>query len=89
MIAYLKVPGSKGFETTTPFDAKESPLRWQEQGLMETADGYGRQLTTVYMVKVRNRWRRVYACQIANAGTLYIGKPGEWEYIVENIMESV
>lgn len=87
LTAYLKTPGSKGFESTIPFDCKVSPLWWQDQGLMETATGYGRQLTTRYMVKIRNRWRRVYCCQMSNAGTFYIGKPGEWEYIVENIRE--
>ena len=86
MLALLKVPNSSGFETTVPFDAKVESLWWQDKGLTETATGYGLQLTTRYMVKVRNKWRRVYCCQMGNAGTCYIGKPGAWEYIVENIL---
>ena len=85
MRAYLKIPGSAGFESTVPFECKDSPLWHHLAGISETASGYGIKLTTPYMVKIRNRWRRVYCCQISNAGTLYIGKPGQWEYIVESI----
>lgn len=87
MNAYLKIPGSAGFESTVPFEAKDSPLWFHDHGLMQTATGYGRQLASRYMVKVRGRWRRVYICQISNVGTAYIGKPGEWEYIVKSINE--
>ena len=87
MRAYLKIPNSAGFESTTPFEAKESPTWFHDKGLSETSSGYGLQLTSRYMVKVRNKWRRVYICQISNAGTAYIGKPGAWEYIVEQITD--
>lgn len=87
MKAFLKVPKSSGFETTVPFDAKESPMWFHDKGLIQTATGYGNRLATPYMVKVRNKWRRVYCCQFSNAGTLYIGKAGEWEYIVEDIIK--
>lgn len=87
MIAFLKVPGSAGFETTVPFEAKEAPLWFHDKGLSETGTGYGLKLTGQYLVKVRNKWRRVYICQISNAGTAYIGKPGAWEYIVEQIAD--
>jgi len=88
--AYMKNAESKasfGFETTVPFDCKESPLWFHDQGLQQTATGYGNRLATPYMVKVRGKWRRVYCCQYSNVGTLYIGKPGAWEYIVENIVK--
>jgi hypothetical protein len=85
MKAYMKIPDSAGFEQTVPFDAKESPLWYHAAGLQQTASGYGLQLTTRYMVKVRGKWRRVYCCQISNVGTCYIGKPGAWEYIVQSI----
>lgn len=85
MQAFMYTPGSAGFESAVPFDAKESPLWWQEKGLSFSASGYGRQIPTRYMVKVRNKWRRVYCCQISNAGTCYVGKPGAWEYIVDDI----
>lgn len=73
-------------------EGKEAPLDWQIMGLQETASGYGRRLTTRYMVRFKGRWRRIYACQIGNAGTLYIGKPGAWEgtvFDIERPMESV
>ena len=85
MLAYMTIPGSDGFERDVPFDAKEKPLWWQERGLSYTASGYGRKIPTRYMVRVGNRWRRVYCCQIGNAGSLYIGKPGAWEYVVQRI----
>jgi hypothetical protein len=87
MLAYMTIPGSAGFESTVPFEAKEVPLWWQEKGLSYTATGYGRKIPTRYMVRVRGLWRRVYACQISNAGTCYIGKPGAWEYIVQDIVK--
>lgn len=64
--------------TTEKVEAQERPLWWQEKGLHETASGYGRKLTSPYVVKWRGRWRRVYVCLISNAGTSYIGKPGDW-----------
>lgn len=85
MQAYMTIPGSNGFESSVSFDAKIAPLWWQEQGLSYTASGYGLRIPTRYKVNVRNRWRRVYACQISNAGTCYIGRPGAWEYIVHRI----
>ena len=85
MRAYMTIPGSAGFERDVPFDAKESPLPWQERGLSFTASGYGLKIPTRYMIRVRNRWRRVYCCQMSNAGSLYIGKPGAWEYVVQHI----
>ena len=85
MQAYMTIPGSAGFESDAPFEAKLAPLWWQEKGLSYTASGYGLRIPTRYKVKVRNRWRRVYACQMSNAGTCYIGRPGDWEYIVQSI----
>jgi hypothetical protein len=87
MLAYMTIPGSAGFESTVPFEAKETTLWWQEKGLSYTATGYGRKIPTRYMVRIQGRWRRVYACQISNAGTCYIGKPGAWEYIVQDIVK--
>jgi hypothetical protein len=36
------------------------------------AMGYGRRIPTDYMVKLKKRLYRVYACCFGNAGTLYI-----------------
>ena len=64
-------------------EAKVDMLPWQAQGLSYTASGYGRAIPTMYKVKWRGKWRRVYCCQISNAGTAYIGKPGAWEATIE------
>lgn len=52
---------------------KHKPLDWQIQGLQYTASGYGARIPTEYMIKVDNRWRRVYAICYSNSATLYIG----------------
>lgn len=62
---------------------KESPLAWQERGMQETASGYGLKLTSRFLVLFKGKWRRVYICQMGNAGTAYIGKPGKWEATVD------
>lgn len=80
MHAELKVDGQ-----CLEVPAREKPLPWQEEGLRETASGLGVRITTRYQVFYKGKWRRVYACQIANAGTYYIGKPGKWDAIVEHI----
>jgi hypothetical protein len=54
--------------------AKNSPLWWQERGLMYTPTGYGSRIPTHYMVKYNGKWRRVYCMVYSNACTLYIGK---------------
>ena len=78
MKAYLQFGKAGEPMQTISVPVKESPLEWQTRGLQETASGYGRKLTTRYMVQWAGRWRRVYCCLISNAGTCYIGKPGAW-----------
>jgi hypothetical protein len=54
----------------------------QEPHYGRDADGYGRRIPTRYMVKLQDkRWRRVYACQISNAGTVYVEVKGDWHVI--------
>lgn len=53
---------------------KDAPLYHHAAGLQFTASGYGARIPTRYMVFFNGRWRRVYARQYGNAGTLYIGK---------------
>jgi len=63
---------------------KESLLPWQKHGLQYTASGYGRKIPTRHMVKLpgSKRWRRVYVCQLSNAGTAYVpDKDGNWTVI--------
>lgn len=64
-------------------EARVVMLPWQAAGLSYTASGYGLRIPTIYQVKWRGKWRRVYLCQISNAGTAYIGKPGAWEATIE------
>lgn len=62
---------------------KEAPLLWQEKGLSYTASGYGLKIPSRYMVQFRGRWRRVYICQMGNAGTAFLGSPGAWVATVD------
>lgn len=55
-------------------ECKINPMDWQKQGLSFTASGFGNRIPTEYMIKVANRWRRVYCRIFSNSGTLYIGK---------------
>jgi hypothetical protein len=44
-----------------------------------SASGYGRKIPTNHMIQLADkRWRRVYLCQISNAGTAYVLERGEW-----------
>ena len=75
MEAYLQ----HGAGTSGPFRTESVPVKieelpWQKAGLTWTATGYGQKIPTRYMVQFNGRWRRVYAFQISNAGTLFIGK---------------
>lgn len=60
----------------------ERPLPWQSQGLQQTATGYGRKLTTPYMVRVGRYWRRVYNTCFSNSGTLWI-QEGDHKRVVD------
>lgn len=44
----------------------------------QRADGYGRKISTDYVVRYGGRTRRVYVCQFSNAGTAYVIDRGEW-----------
>jgi hypothetical protein len=59
------------------------PLWWQEKGLSFTASGYVSRIPTSYMVKVANKWRRVYCCIHSNIGTCFIGKKYDGTNIVD------
>lgn len=48
-----------------------------------TQTGYGAAIPSPYMVRHKNRWRRVYVACFSNCGTAYIGRPGKWEAIVD------
>lgn len=87
--ATVRPDGTRDSFSTETVPARVSPLWWQERGLSFTASGYGRRIPTRYMIRIGKRWRRVYCCQISNAGTCYVGsfgKPGA-EIIVSDIAE--
>ena len=56
---------------------KYAPLWWHEQGLMQTATGYGSKLTSAYKTLFNNRWYRVYVMCYSNCGTSYIVVKGQ------------
>lgn len=61
-----------------PYKVTIKMLSWQRQGLQQTASGYGRKLTTVYILESPDgRKRRVYAVCYSNAASFYIIVNGE------------
>ena len=58
-----------------PTPAEVRPLWWHLAGKTYTASGYGKRIPTRWVVRVENRWRRVYCCIYSNAGTCYIDGP--------------
>jgi hypothetical protein len=47
-----------------------------------SVSGYGRKIPTRYLVQLADkRWRRVYVCQISNAGTAYILVGNDWRVV--------
>ena len=83
MKAYLQFGGAACAAPVGPFRTVEvecevRELPWQKARLTYSATGYGRRIPSPYVVKDNGRWRRVYVCQISNAGTAYLGKPGAW-----------
>jgi len=65
--------GDKCALLSQQLEHKLAPMYHHLHGLSYTATGYGSRLPTQYMVKVVNRWRRVYCVCFSNVGTLYIG----------------
>lgn len=63
-------------------DAKVVETWWQKQGLQQTASGYGKKLTTRYMLQIDGkRWHRVYTMQFSNAGSCYVLIGGQTFFI--------
>jgi hypothetical protein len=52
--------------------AEKRPLLGHSAGLSFTQTGYGKKIPTQYVVRYKNRWRRVYSCVFSNSGSLYI-----------------
>ena len=75
--AATRADGTRDSFATIAVDLKAAPLWYHDKGLTQTASGYGSRLTTPYMVRFNDKWRRVYCIQYSNIGTLYIGKLSE------------
>lgn len=58
-----------------------------------SASGYGRKIPTSFKIQLLDKiWRRVYVCQVSNAGTAYVLCKGQWRVIngeAENAIESL
>ena len=58
---------------------KKAPV--PRRGILQLApgqaeDGYGEQISTDYMARVKGRWKRVYCICYSNAGSLYVKDGG-------------
>ena len=54
------------------FPTKVNELRCHREHLQQTISGYGTKLVTELMVKLDNRWYRVYYSTCSNCGSHYI-----------------
>jgi hypothetical protein len=63
-------------------ELRDAPLWWHKQGLMQTASGYGRKLTTSKQALYNGRWYRVYATCISNAASCWIEVKGKRLYLL-------
>lgn len=63
-----------GAGTAGPFAEETVPVRETTAPKNPSVTGYGARIPTRFMIRYRNRWRRVYCCIFSKAGTLYIGR---------------
>lgn len=66
----------------------ERPPWWHEQGLQQTASGYGSRLTTQKMLRLEGEkvFRRVYAVCWSNSGSAYIFVKGSRQYLAGSFL---
>lgn len=57
------------------------PPAWMQQGLQETATGYGSRLNSGYKIHFEGRLRRVYATCYGNAASLWFNYQGSKIFI--------
>ena len=57
------------------------PLWFHDQGLMQTASGFGDKLVTEHLVEFEGRKRRIYVSQYSNVGTAYINVKGQRQIV--------
>ena len=72
-----------------PYSVSVQPLWWHKQGLQQTASGYGKKLTTEYVVTVPGeRPRRVYATCFSNVASFYIFRKGQTVWLHDYDLEA-
>ena len=57
-----------------------------------SASGYGPKIPTRYMLKIANRWHRVYMAQYGNSGSAYVVLRGQDYYLAgsaEVVLETI
>lgn len=69
-------------DTFTISEVIQKLTTWQERGYSYTLTGYGSKIPTRSMVKIANRYYRVYCCIFSNIGVPYIVKNKE-NYIID------
>lgn len=62
-------------------DLIDAPLWWHEQGLQQTASGYGRRLTSRYKIDFNGKQYRLYTTIFSNAGSTWFKVKGRTIYI--------
>jgi hypothetical protein len=67
-----------------PFELKREPLWFHKRNLMQTATGFGEQLKTEWMIKIENRWHRIFCRIYSNIGLLFIKKANA-KYVLSDI----
>lgn len=67
-------------------DEDVAEVRITEAPRHYSATGYGRKIPTQYMLRIKERWHRVYSMVYGNSGTAYVLKGGA-ELILETLTE--
>jgi hypothetical protein len=62
-------------------DLIDAPLWWHEQGLQQTASGYGRKLTQRYKINFEGKQYRLYTTIFSNAGSTWFQVKGRKIYV--------
>lgn len=62
-------------------DLIDAPLWWHEQGLQQTASGYGRKLTQRYKISFNGKEYRLYTTIFSNAGSTWFKVKGRTIYV--------
>lgn len=67
-------------------ESKRVLLWWQKRGLQYTASGYGAKIPSEHMVRIGQRWHRVYVMCYGNSGSAYIIRNGQRQFIREDFL---